>query len=59
MFDFYRLKQSVHYKEFIPRVPATSTLIIISTLLGSWLGAFVVALDWEEPWQVIEYSATM
>ena len=30
----------------------TSVLIIVSTLLGSWLGAFVIPLDWERPWQV-------
>ena len=25
---------------------------IICTLLGAWLGAFPIPLDWDRPWQV-------
>ncbi|XP_065920536.1 phosphatidylinositol-glycan biosynthesis class F protein-like isoform X2 [Dysidea avara] len=42
MFDVYRLK----------RMSSTSTLVVACTLLGSWVGAFTIALDWEKPWQV-------
>jgi len=25
---------------------------VIATLVGSWVGAFAIALDWDRPWQV-------
>lgn len=25
---------------------------VLLTILGAWLGAFPIALDWDRPWQV-------
>ena len=47
------MKEALYSSSFSPRLPPTSVLIIGSTLLGSWLGAFVVPLDWDKPWQVV------
>ena len=32
--------------------------VVALTVLGAWLGAFVIPLDWDRPWQVRKISST-
>jgi len=41
------------------RVSSASTVLVACTLLGSWIGAFTIALDWEQPWHVSHTTVGM
>jgi phosphatidylinositol glycan class F len=32
---------------------------VLGAIVGSWLGAFVIPLDWERPWQVWPISCVV
>ncbi|KAG1740548.1 GPI biosynthesis protein family Pig-F-domain-containing protein [Suillus paluster] len=48
-----RLTWTRLFAELSPRNPIERALVYpaVGTLLGSWLGAFSIALDWDRPWQ--------
>jgi phosphatidylinositol glycan class F len=48
-----RLNWTRLFAEFSPRNPIERALVYpaVSTLLGAWLGALPIALDWDRPWQ--------
>lgn len=48
-----RLNWTRLFAELSPRNPIERALVYpaVATLLGAWLGAFPIALDWDRPWQ--------
>ncbi|KIK48506.1 hypothetical protein CY34DRAFT_797987 [Suillus luteus UH-Slu-Lm8-n1] len=49
-----RLNWTRLFAELSPRNPIERALVYpaVATLLGAWLGALPIALDWDRPWQV-------
>ena len=39
-----------------PVTPMERALVypVVGTVIGAWAGVFPLALDWDEPWQVIK-----
>ena len=53
---FYKLKLThtqlpVTYL-FISRQEYEVLVVSVATLVGAWVGAFPILLDWNKPWQV-------
>ncbi|KAG2753012.1 PIG-F-domain-containing protein [Suillus brevipes Sb2] len=49
-----RLNWTRLFAELSPRNPIERALVYpaVATLIGAWLGALPIALDWDRPWQV-------
>ena len=42
-----------HYPRFSSYTEWNAYIITVATVLGAWVGAFSIPLDWNQPWQVM------
>ena len=38
---------------------SSSVIVPSATLLGAWIGSFVIPLDWNQPWQIFPYPCVI